>query len=149
MKESMGKFRVKNKLLVAEAIAFALIIVSIWFNEIIDLPHIIFNLQTSPISWGDALLECAFVAFVGAVIMLLTWKFSASEKSERTQIVTVCAVCRKVNKAGKWMTLDEFIEGGSSASFNHGICPDCMDTYYKGVTDTTAFNFRQHLKKKG
>lgn len=143
----MGKKRTKNRLLVAEAIAFALIIGAIWFDEIIDLPHIIFNLETTPPNWADAILECIFISFIGAIIMFLTWKFGAGAKDEKSQAVTVCAVCRKVNKNGHWMTLDEFIEGGASASFNHGICPDCMDTYYKGVTDTTALNFRQHLKK--
>jgi len=143
----MEKSRIKNRLLIAESIAFAMIIGAIWLDEVIDLPHLIFGIGASPINWGDALLECAFVAFIGSVIMLLTWKFTPEPTCEIKQVIPVCAVCRKVNKNGQWITLDEFIGSGASGTFSHGICPECMETYYRGVTDTTAFNFRQHLKK--
>ena len=145
----MDRGQTKNRLLIAEAIAFSLIFGSIWADEVIDLPHLIFGIGASPISWGDAILECAFIAFIGAIIMFMTWKLGSSGNNELAskQVITVCAVCRKVNRNGQWITLDEFIGSGTSGSFTHGICPECMETYYKGVTDTTAFNFRQHLKK--
>jgi hypothetical protein len=144
----MPKNIAKSPLLFIEGAAVGLICLAIWLDEIFDLPHLLFDLPATDINWGDALIECFFVCFVGALLMALTWRLGpGSPKKEPVPVVTVCAVCQKVNKGGEWIALDKFIEAGSSGAFTHGICPDCMETYYRGVTDTTALNFRQILKK--
>jgi hypothetical protein len=138
----------KGRILIVEFIAFALIAAVIWCDEVLDLPYLFFGLDPSPVNWIDAIFKCALLLFGGALVMFLTWRFMpADAKLKPEQVHMICAVCKKVNKDGSWMSLDEFVESGSSGSFAHGICPDCMETYYKGVTDTTAINFRQHLKK--
>ncbi len=132
-------------LLAIEALCFALMLALIWVDQILDLPSVILGMAPTPICWGDAFFESAIALFIGGLVMFMTAKLGGGKKQEEA-VVLVCAVCRKVNKAGRWMTLDDFISENSSGTFSHGICPDCMDTYYKGVTDTTALNFKQFLK---
>jgi len=128
-----------------EAACFAFILAFIWLDEAFDFPHLLLGMTPTPISWADALFESATTVALGAIVVFTTLKMS-SNKSKEEKVVLICAVCRKVNKDGRWITLDDFIAENSSGTFAHGICPDCMDTYYKGVTDTTALNFKQFLK---
>jgi len=128
-----------------EAACFALILAFIWLDECFDFPHLFLKMPPSPISWADALFESAITLALGAIVVFTTLKMS-SKKGKEEKVVLICAVCRKVSKDGRWMSLDDFIAESSSGTFAHGICPDCMDTYYKGVTDTTALNFKQFLK---
>jgi hypothetical protein len=137
-----------KSLLICEAVCFGMILLILWGDELLDIPNLFFGMPPSPIQWCDACIESAMVAFIGAVVMLLTWKLAVPAASSAPHVIQVCAVCKKVNLNGRWITLDAFIDAGATGTMAHGICPDCMDTYYKGVTDTTALNFKQVLKTR-
>ena len=137
----------KGSFLILEAAGFVLILIALSFGELLDLPSLFFGQPPSPASLSDIIFECSCVGFVGIVVLLSTWKlYPESKIAVSLPQVTVCAVCQKVCREGKWMSFSAFVEEGSAGSFTHGICPECMDTYYKGVTDTTAINYRHLLR---
>lgn len=46
-------------------------------------------------------------------------------------ILPICAHCKKIrDEEGVWNQLEDYIYAHSEAQFSHGICPECMDTYY-------------------
>jgi len=145
----MGTSISKKWMISIEAICFFLILCTLWADEIFDFPHLFFNLEATPIDWSDASIESVIFIFIAGIALLLTWKLSPKEDGlSNSKVVAVCAVCRKVCVEGRWISLDSFIESGAVGTLTHGICPDCMETYYKGVTSTTALNFKRVLKTR-
>ena len=46
-------------------------------------------------------------------------------------LIPICASCKKVKQdEGTWKLLEDYITEHSTASFSHGMCPDCMDEWY-------------------
>lgn len=44
----------------------------------------------------------------------------------------ICAVCKKIrDEDNKWRPVDSFIRDHSGLVFSHGICPDCVEKYYR------------------
>ena len=49
-------------------------------------------------------------------------------------LIPNCANCKKMrDDEGYWQNVERYIEEHSSASFSHGICPDCMKELYPEV----------------
>lgn len=47
-------------------------------------------------------------------------------------IIPICMHCKKIrDKQDAWNRLEEYITEHSEAQFSHGICPDCLDHFYK------------------
>jgi len=46
-------------------------------------------------------------------------------------ILPICLHCKKIrNDKGYWEQVEAYISKHSEAHFTHGICPECMQTYY-------------------
>ena len=46
----------------------------------------------------------------------------------------ICASCKKIrDEQGRWNQIEEYIHDRSEAEFSHGICPECIKKYYKGL----------------
>ena len=46
-------------------------------------------------------------------------------------ILPICGHCKRVrNDAGSWQQVEEYVREHSEADFSHGICPECIRTYY-------------------
>ena len=42
-------------------------------------------------------------------------------------VLPICCVCKKIrDEEGKWEKIETYISRHSSASFSHGLCPDCL-----------------------
>lgn len=49
-------------------------------------------------------------------------------------LVPICAHCKKIrNDTGFWQRMETFIENHSMAKFSHGMCPDCIRSFYPEV----------------
>ncbi len=46
-------------------------------------------------------------------------------------LVPICAWCgRKIqDETGTWITVENYVEAHSGATFTHGICPDCLEKW--------------------
>jgi hypothetical protein len=46
-------------------------------------------------------------------------------------IIRICAHCHQVRTdAGAWEKLEQYVREHTDAEFSHGLCPDCLETYY-------------------
>jgi PAS domain S-box-containing protein len=50
-------------------------------------------------------------------------------------LLPICASCKKIrDDKGYWSRIEEYIGSHTDAEFTHGICPDCMNKLYPGMT---------------
>lgn len=46
-------------------------------------------------------------------------------------IIPICAHCKRVrDDAGYWQQVEVYVGARTDAKFSHGVCPDCLTTYY-------------------
>ena len=49
-------------------------------------------------------------------------------------LLPICAGCKKIrDDQGYWNQVDSYIQKHSEVTFSHGLCPDCIKTYFPGV----------------
>jgi hypothetical protein len=54
-----------------------------------------------------------------------------SEVKTLQGMIPICAGCKKVrDDQGYWERIESYLKRHSDASFTHGMCPTCMETYY-------------------
>jgi hypothetical protein len=101
-------------------------------NEILDIPHYLFN--DTPTSYsqriGEMIIELSVFSMVVATQLLL---FRKLYKRIRVLegFIPICANCKKIrNKEDQWEQMEEYITQHSLARFSHGICPDCARQLY-------------------
>jgi hypothetical protein len=46
-------------------------------------------------------------------------------------LLPICATCKKIrDDAGRWRSVEAYVEDRSTVQFSHSICPDCMSRIY-------------------
>jgi hypothetical protein len=49
-------------------------------------------------------------------------------------LLPVCSYCKKIrDENNQWQQIESYIAGHSSATFTHGICPECTRRYFGDV----------------
>ena len=86
----------KTKLILAvEAGMFCLILVTIWLDEFLDLPQLLFGVPATPYRIQEYFIETSLIAIVAVIVIALT--FVMLQKIERIdRYLRVCAWCRNV-----------------------------------------------------
>jgi hypothetical protein len=101
-------------------------------NEILDIPHYVFN--DAPTSYsqriGEIIIELSiFLVVMTTQSMLLRKLFKHIKLLER--FIPICAKCKKIrNKEDKWEQMEDYISKHSLAKFSHGLCDDCARQLY-------------------
>jgi hypothetical protein len=128
--DAPGKYMVSTRIIVFEAIAFIFIIVLIWLDQVIDIPHLLLGAEATPINWREALFESIIVGIVGAIIINYTNKLFQRMK-HLEGILPICASCKRIrDEKGDWHQMEAYIDARSEATFSHSICPECGEKLY-------------------
>ncbi|WP_448874768.1 hypothetical protein [Desulfobulbus propionicus] len=125
--------------------AIVFVIALIWFDEILDIPHVVLGGAATPINWRESIFESIVIAVVAVLIIRHTYKL-LTRVSYLESILPVCASCKKIRIDPEfWEGIREIIQERSKREFIHGICPDCIEKYYpelrkesKGGTNDTS-----------
>ncbi len=113
----------------SQILAFLALIAFVWVDEVLDLPHLVFNAPT-PLNWRESLFETIVIALVGIVCVLYTRSLLRRIKSLEGML-PICARCKRIRDAeGNWQPMESYISQRSHADFTHGICPECSATMY-------------------
>ena len=116
--------RIFRWLILVEIIGFIVVAAFLWVDELLDLPHRIFNTPPTPINFSESLIESCLVIVLGAVMVLITALFLRRIRYlEGFHIV--CASCRRVLVNDDWMQLEAWVSNKTDAHFSHGLCPTC------------------------
>lgn len=68
-------------------------------------------------------------------------KKALSEIKTLRGFIPICSHCKKIRTdKGYWEQLEKYIGDRSEAEFTHGVCPECMDKYYKSFLSRKADN---------
>ena len=128
--EISGKHSVQKRVIVYEIIAFSVIILLIWLDEIIDIPDLLLGAEATPPNLRESLFESVCIVILGvAVIRFTNSLFQRMRHLEG--ILPVCASCKKIrDEKGDWHQIESYIRRRSDAEFSHGICPECQEKLY-------------------
>ena len=101
-------------------------------NEIIDIPHYVFNDAPTSYSqrYGEIIVELSIFAVIMAIQIVL---FKKLYKRIRLLegFIPICASCKKIRNAeDQWEQMEKYITEHSLARFSHSICPDCARQLY-------------------
>jgi len=125
-----GKRLVSRRVIGLEAVAFALVIITIWLDEGLDLPHRLLGAAATPFNWQESLLESVFIAVLGVAIVRVTALLFARMR-HLEGILPICAACKKIrDEGGHWHTVECYVRDRTEAEFSHGICPECARRLY-------------------
>ena len=101
-------------------------------NEIIDLPHYIFNNAPTMYSqrFGEIIIEL-FIFFTVMTIQILLFQKLYKRIRVLEGFIPICANCKKIrNTQDQWEQMEKYIAEHSLAEFSHSICPDCIRQLY-------------------
>ncbi len=113
-----------------EASAILFVIALSWFDEVLDIPHVLLGGAATPINWRESFFESIIIAAVGAVIIRHTYRL-LTRVSYLESILPVCASCKKIRVDPEfWEDVKRIIQERGKDEFTHGICPDCIQKYY-------------------
>ena len=119
-------------LAIAQLVVVALFLLLTLGNEIIDVPHYLFN--DAPTSYsqrvGEIIIELSIFFVVMAIQIRLFMKLY-----NRIRILEgflpICANCKKIRNAeDQWEEMEKYITKHSLAQFSHSICPSCARQLY-------------------
>ena len=119
-----------KQIIVYEIIGFSFIILFIWFNELLDIPHYLFGTDKTPVNWSESLIESVVVAILGLITVYHTKKMFYRIKLLEG-ILPICTLCKKIrDEKGHWHQIESYIHHRSEAKFSHSLCPDCAKRFY-------------------
>ncbi|MBU0960074.1 MAG: hypothetical protein KKD01_06900 [Proteobacteria bacterium] len=128
--EAPGKQFVSKRVITYEVIAFTLIILFIWIDEVMDIPYLLLGAEKTPLNWRESFFESVSIAILGAIIISYTNKIFQRMKYLEG-LLSICASCKKIrDEKGNWHQIESYIHARSEARFSHGICPDCAEKLY-------------------
>jgi hypothetical protein len=125
-----GRRMISRRVITYEVSAFSLIILTIWLDEILDIPHLLWGAVQTPINWSEALFESVIISILATAMVSVTWKlFQQMQYLEG--LLPICASCKRIrDNQGSWKQIETYVRDRSEAEFSHGICPECAKKLY-------------------
>jgi len=124
--------RTAIRIIISQVITLSLFVFLTLGNEIIDIPHYIFNNAPTTFSqrFGEVIIE-AFIFTIVFIIQILILRNFYKRIRFLEGLIPICANCKKIrNPQDRWEQMEKYITEHSLAKFSHGICPDCAKKLY-------------------
>jgi len=136
--EQSGTNLIAKKVCWYESCAILFVIALSWFDEILDIPHVLLGGIATPINWRESVFESIVIAIVGVLIIRHTYQL-LTRVSYLESILPVCASCKKIRMDPEfWRDIKQFVQERATTEFTHGVCPDCIDKYYPEMKHKTT-----------
>ncbi len=130
MEPSTSHNLIAKKVAWYEAGAILFVIALSWFDEVLDIPHVLLGGAATPINWRESIFESIVISIVGAIIIRHTYRL-LTRVSYLESILPVCASCKKIRLDPEfWEDIKQIVQERAKNEFTHGICPDCIEKYY-------------------
>jgi cytochrome c553 len=108
-----------------QAAVFLVLILLVWFNEVVDVAAVVMGSPSSPPDPGRGCLASAGVLLAAIVTIGHTY---VQQKSLVSGMLTVCCYCHKIKlNQAVWQRVEEYVGRHSLTLFSHGICPECFE----------------------
>jgi hypothetical protein len=121
--ESSLSVRVPRLILLLQSLGFGLVLATLWADELLDLPHVLFGAAPTPGRLSEAVFESAVVALLGVITTSVTARLTRRIVALESFVV-LCGWCRRIRNEGEWLTFESFF-AAHQANTSHGLCPEC------------------------
>ena len=123
----------RKKTFIFEAVGFFVAILFIWFNEIADLPHVLFNAPETPVNITESIIESVIVLLLAVITILVTGKLLRRIRYLEG-FMRICIMCNKVYdiERAEWIELKEYFDRHYDFKYFHGYCPECSRKMHVG-----------------
>lgn len=125
----MTKRILSKKILFHEIFGFGVVIIVLWLNEILDIPHRLFGAEKTPVNITESIFETILV-FILAIGVIYFIKKLLRKIKYLEGFLKVCSVCKRINIEDDWIPIEVYISDKSEAKFTHGLCPECIAEIY-------------------
>lgn len=116
--------------LLTEFLGFSLVILILWANEVLDIPHEFLGSPPTPVNWEEALFESILVLLLGLYVMLVSWfVFVGIESSDSRP--KICPACKRIKTGGTWSVFPDDSDAPETSDMEQSLCPDCFDKVIK------------------
>lgn len=115
--------RKAHRILAIECAGFATIILLSWSDELFGLPHLLFGGPSAP-NWRESAWESLVTLAVWLVVVVMT-KQLLRKFNYLEEMLTMCGWCRKLERAGEWVSFEQYCEKELGLDTSHSICPKC------------------------
>jgi len=136
MKKMQGRKRKADGLFAVafwQFMAFSMLILVIWVNEMVDLSSLWFGGMPEGMNVFRGFVLTAVAIVVAVVTVGHTY---VQQKRIISGLLTVCAECRKIRvDEESWTQLDDYISEHSLALISHGLCPRCFEIVQQQIRD--------------
>lgn len=123
-----------KKIILFESLGFGLVIVFLWLEEILDLPHLIMGASPTPINLPESLLETLVIMVLYGIIVYYSIKFMVRIR-HLEGFFQVCSYCKRILVNEEWITLESFMDNYSEMKMSHGLCPYCLKEYFDDIRE--------------
>jgi hypothetical protein len=115
-----------NLLIITESVGFLVVLAFIWLNELLDVPHVIWNEPASPVRVRESVMESVFIIMAWLVVLFIT-RTLVNRIGELESYVVMCAWCRKIRIDGRWISIEDFLDKKIKIQTSHGMCEVCHE----------------------
>lgn len=112
-----------RRVLLVQTLAFAILIIVSWLDELVQLPYWIFG-STGSNDWHEALWESAILAVVWLLVVSVTRMLAYPAAT-----VQVCMWCRKISDGGYWLQTEEYFGAPATGDEPGCMCPSCRERW--------------------
>ncbi len=130
----MNKKLIVKKIVIYEVIGFSVIVLLLWLDEIIDIPHVLFHGEATPINWVECIWESALIFIFSIFIIHLSRRF-LKEIKYLEGLLHVCSFCKKIRVDNRWIPIEEYMRKYSEVALSHSLCPECAKKHYGDFID--------------
>jgi hypothetical protein len=120
----IGKARTYTTLTL-EASGFSLVILLIWADEYLDLPHLLFGAPATPVRISEVLFEAGTTFLLGAGVIVASWRTNQRITQLET-LLLICASCQRVSVDGQWLAFEGYIKQRDHLVTSHGGLSDVL-----------------------
>jgi len=117
-----------------QLLAFIMMILLIWVNEVLDLSSLWFDIRPGNPNFYEG---CVLTICVIIIAIITVGHTYLQQKRIIKGLIVVCSRCRKMRVDKKaWAYLDQYLHDQSLARISHGLCPDCYERTKQEIDDS-------------
>lgn len=125
-----------------QLMAFLMLILLIWSNEVLDLTALWFGGKASP---PNIYRGCVLTIGTIVAAIVTVGHTYVQQRQIISGLLTVCSSCRKIRvDEHVWEQLDDYVSEHSVAVISHGLCPLCFERMNEEIQAMDIVAKRDH-----
>jgi hypothetical protein len=112
-------------------------------DEYWDLPARSFGIDLKPMRPSDFSIKVV-AALVLFVLVLGVLRKAIHRLNRLSNMLTMCAWCRRVSLEGEWISIDQFLQQRRNTTSSIGLCPDCYGQRDSGRSSSAQPHSHSH-----